>query len=100
MTSNHHALYALGYTRATMEDTKGSEIVILSKPQKVFPSSDCTLQLEYMKMELLVIADQNAAVNAFPGLVHTARHTMEVGGARSWSRNRLPKAKSMTGVKS
>ena len=51
-------------------------------------------------MELLVIADQNAAVNAFPGLVHTARHTMEVGGARSWSRNRLPKAKPMTGVKS
>ena len=63
-------------------------------------SSDCRLQLAYMKLELLVIADQNAAVNAFPGLVHTARHTMEVGGARSWSRNRLPKAKSMTGVKS
>ena len=58
MTSNHHALYALGYTRATMEDTKGSEIVILSQPQKVFPSSDCTLQLEYMKLESLVIANQ------------------------------------------
>ena len=42
-------------------------------------SSDCTLQLEYMKLELLVIADQRAAVNTFPGLVHTARHTMEVG---------------------
>ena len=53
-----------------------------------------------MKSELLVIADQNAAVNAFPGLVHTARHTMEVGGARSWTQNRLPKAKPMTGVKS
>ena len=53
-----------------------------------------------MKSELLVIADQNAAVNAFPGLVHTARHTMEVGGARSWQSNMLPKAKSMTGVKS
>ena len=53
-----------------------------------------------MKMELLVIADQNAAVNAFPGLVHTARHTMEVGGARSRLENRLPKAKPMTGVKS
>ena len=63
-------------------------------------SSDCRLKLAYMKLELLVIADQNAAVNAFPGLVHTARHTMEVGGARSWPRNRLPKAKSMTGVKS
>ena len=53
-----------------------------------------------MKLELLVIADQNAAVNAFPGLVHTARHTMEVGGAQSRSINRLPKAKSMTRVKS
>ena len=53
-----------------------------------------------MKLELLVIADQNAAVNAFPGLVHTARHTMEVGGARSCLRNRVPKAKPMTGVKS
>ena len=53
-----------------------------------------------MKLELLVIADQNAAVNAFPGLVHTARHTMEVGGARSWLENRLPKVKPMTGVKS
>ena len=67
---------------------------------KTGPSSDCRLQLACTKLELLVIADQNAAVNAFPGLVHTARHTMEVGGARSWSRNRLPKAKPMTGVKS
>ena len=67
---------------------------------KTDPSSDCRLQLAYMKLELLVIADQNAAVNAFPGLVHTARHTMEVGGAQSWSVNRLPKAKPMTGVKS
>ena len=50
---------------------------------KTNPSSDCRLQLAYTKLELLVIADQNAAVNAFPGLVHTARHTMEVGGARS-----------------
>ena len=67
---------------------------------KTSPSSDCRLQLAYMKLELLVIANQNVAVNAFPGLVHTARHTMEVGGARSRLINRLPKAKSMTGVKS
>ena len=67
---------------------------------KTDPSSDCRLQLACMKSELLVIADQNAAVNAFPGLVHTARHTMEVGGARSWLINLLPKAKPMTGVKS
>ena len=52
-------------------------------------SSDCRLQLACMKLELLVIADQNAAVNAFPGLVHTARHTMGVGGARSRLANLL-----------
>ena len=83
MTSNHHALYALGNTRATMVGTKGSEVVRRSKTHKTDLSSDCSLQLENMKSELLVIADQNAAVNAFPGLVHTARHTMEVGNTRS-----------------
>ena len=46
-------------------------------------SSDCRLQLACMKLELLVIADQNAAVNTFPGLVHTARHTMRVDNTRS-----------------
>src|SRR5256885_10090221 len=40
-------------------------------------SSDCALQLEHMKLESLVIADQHAAVNTFPGLVHTARHTID-----------------------
>ena len=83
MTSNHHAPYVLGYTRATMGKTTGSEIVILSQSLKTTLSSDCRLQLAYMKPELLVIADQNVAVNTFPGLVHTARHTMGVGNARS-----------------
>ena len=46
--------------------------------QKTGLSSDCSLQLDYMKVELLVIADQNAAVNTFTRLVHTARHTMGV----------------------
>ena len=31
-----------------------------------------------MKLESLVIADQHAAVNTFPGLVHTARHITKV----------------------
>ena len=83
MTSNHHAPYDLGYTRATMVRTKGCERVIWSQSQKTDLSSDCRLQLACMKSELLVIADQNAAVNAFPGLVHTARHTMRVGNAQS-----------------
>ena len=66
-----------------MAGTKRSETARWSKTHKTGPSSDCSLQLDYMKLESLVIADQNAAVNTFPGLVHTARHTMGVGNARS-----------------
>ena len=83
MTSNHHAPYGQGYTRATMAQTEGSDAAMPSKAQKQRLSSDCSLQLGCMKPESLVIADQNAAVNTFPGLVHTARHTMGVGNARS-----------------
>ena len=88
MTSNHHAPYNLGYTRTTMAITKGSEAARCSKSYKNGLSSDCRLQFAYMKSELLVIADQNAAVNTFPGLVHTARHTMRVGNTRSQQSNR------------
>ena len=83
MTSNHHALYVLGYTRATMVGTTRSKLAIASKSLKADPSSDCRLQLACMKSELLVIANQNVAVNAFPGLVHTARHTTGVVNTRS-----------------
>ena len=82
-TSNHHAPYVLGNTRATMVATEGSEAARRSESQKSHLSSDCGLQPAHMKLELLVIADQNAAVNTFPGLVHTARHTMGVGNTRS-----------------
>ena len=51
-------------------------------------SSDRTLQLGCVKVESLVIADQHAAVNTFPGLVHTARHTMGVGSTLSGCGNR------------
>ena len=88
MTSNHHALYDLGYKRATMAETKRGETVMWSKPHKSSLSSDCRLQLAYMKLELLVIANQNVAVNTFPGLVHTARHTMRAGNTRSQYPNR------------
>ena len=81
-TSNHHAPYVLGYTRATMAVTKGSDPVRGSGSQKSSLSSDCGLQPAHMKLELLVIADQHAAVNTFPGLVHTARHTMGVDSTR------------------
>ena len=104
MTSNHHAPYVLGYTRTTMAKTKGSDIARWSKPHKNRPSSDCRLQLACTKLELLVIADQHAAVNTFPGLVHTARHTMGVNCSRSRDLNLkegvAPKEWLVTGVKS
>ena len=62
---------------------EGSETAKLSKPQKQALSSDRRLQLACVKSESLVIADQHAAVNTFPGLVHTARHTMRVESTRS-----------------
>ena len=83
MTSNHHALYGLGYTRATMAGTKRSKVVRWSKSQKASLSSDCSLQLDYMKLESLVIVNQNVTVNTFPGVVHTARHAMGVGNTQS-----------------
>ncbi len=83
MTSSPHGLYIQGDTRDTMVDTEGSEVVTRSKSQKVYLSSDWSLQLDSMKLESLVIADQHAAVNTFPGLVHTARHTMRAGSTRS-----------------
>ena len=88
MTSNHHAPYGLGYTRATMAGTKSSDIVKWSKSQKAGLSSDCSLQLDYMKLESLVIANQHVAVNTFSGLVHTARHTTRVDNTRSRWPNR------------
>ena len=88
MTSNHHAPYDLGYTRATMDGAEGSEAARWSETQKTILSSDCSLQLDYMKLESLVIANQHVAVNTFPGLVHTARHTMRVDNTRSRWPNR------------
>ena len=67
MTSNHHALYVLGDTRATMAGTKRSNMVTWSKSQKAGLSSDCSLQLDYMKLELLVIANQPCRGEYVPG---------------------------------
>jgi hypothetical protein len=58
MTSNHHGPYVRGYTHATMDGTKSRDAVRFSQSQKSVLSSDCSLQLDYMKLELLVIADQ------------------------------------------
>ena len=83
MTSNHHAPYDLGYTRTTMVTNRGKQNREVEQNPKSHLSSDRRLQPACVKLELLVIADQNAAVNTFPGLVHTARHTMGVGNTRS-----------------
>ncbi len=76
MTSSPHGLYIQGYTRATMVTTKSGNTARWSESQKSYLSSDCGPQLDHMKLESLVIVDQRATVNTFPGLVHTARHTM------------------------
>ncbi len=58
MTSSHHAPYGLGYTRATMDGTKSSQPAMVSQSQKAVLSSDRSLQLDYVKLESLVIANQ------------------------------------------
>ena len=104
MTSSPHGPYVWGYTRATMAGTEGSDTARWRQSQKTGLSSDCSLQLDCMKSESLVIADQQAAVNTFPGLVHTARHTTKVGCTRSaWanpSGRQRTKVWSVIGVKS
>ena len=87
MTSSPHGPYVRGYTRATMAGTKRSELARVSQSQKAGLSTDCSLQLDCMKPESLVIVDQQATVNTFPGLVHTARHTMRVRNTQSQCAN-------------
>ena len=89
MTSSQHAPYVLAthvLQWLGQRAASSRESANLSKPSL---SSDCRLQLACMKEESLVIAGQHTAVNSFPGLVHTARHTMEVGHARSRYPNHL-----------
>ena len=104
MTSSQHGLYVQGYTRATMGGTEGSNPAKASESQKSVLSSDCSLQLDCMKVESLVIADQHAAVNTFPGLVHTARHITKAGCTGSRCANPQGRQLSMVwsaiGVKS
>ncbi len=104
MTSSPHGPYAQGYTRATMGGTAGGRPCEGEQIPKPLLSSDWSLQLDSMKSESLVIADQHAAVNTFPGLVHTARHTTKVACTRSRGANpqggQAPKVCGAIGVKS
>ena len=67
MTSSPHGLYVQGYTRATMVGTEGCKTVRWSKSQKADLSSDCGLQLDHMKSELLVMACQQQRREYVPG---------------------------------
>ena len=104
MTSSPHGLYAQGCTRATMAGTNRRDTARWSKSENASPSSDCRLQFACMKVESLVIPDQHAGVNTFPGLVHTARHTTKAGCTRSRRANpqgrQVPKVWPVIGVKS
>ena len=67
MTSSPHGLYVWGYTRATMVGTEGSEDRKVEQIRKADLSSDCSLQLDYMKLELLVMACQQQRREYVPG---------------------------------
>ena len=71
-----------------MVGTERSEAARRSGTQKTHRSPDRSLKLDSVKLESLVIAHQHGAVNTFPGLVHTARHTIRAGGTRSRQSNR------------
>ena len=84
MTSSQHAPYILGDTRATMVETKSSYFVRTRQPQKLDLSSDCKLQLAYMKLESLVIAGQPYGGESVPGpCTHRPSHH------GSWPRPKL-----------
>ncbi len=83
MTSSPHGPYIPGYTRATVAGTKGHDTARWSQSQKAGLSSDWSLKLDSMKLESLVIVDQHATVNTFPGLVHTVRQATKAGSTRS-----------------
>ena len=89
MLSSTTCTYGNGLTRNTMVGTEGSQPAKGSQSQKGERSPDCSLRLESMKSESLVVADPHVAVNTFPGLVHTARDSVGVESARS----RLPNRK-------
>ena len=67
MTSSHHAPYVLGYTRATLAGTEGCDAARRSESQKAGLGSDWRLKLASMKVELLVIADQQRRGEYVPG---------------------------------
>ena len=103
-TSSHHGLYDQGYTRATMVDTEGSQLARGSQSQKIYRSPDRSLQLDSVKLESLVIADQHCCGEYVPGpCTHRPSHHGSRLNQKSLSptvRGQAPKVGLMTGVKS
>jgi hypothetical protein len=84
MTSSHHGLYALGYTRATMAATTGSKRANASESLKGRPSSDWSLQPDSMKVESLVIAHQPWRGEYVPGpCTHRPSNHESLGGLKA-----------------
>ena len=83
MTSSPHGPYVQGYTRATMAGPGGRQPAGWREAQRTGREPDRSLRLDCGRSETLVCASQLAAVNTFPGHVHTARHTRGAGSARS-----------------
>jgi hypothetical protein len=99
--SSHHGLYAQGYTRATMGRTKSCHLVTGRQSQKPSLSSDCRLQLACMKLESLVIVDQQRYGEYVPG---PCTHRPSSHGSRVYLKSvtvkELPRVKLVTGAKS
>ena len=99
MTSNHHGPYAQGDTRATMDGTAGSDFAKRSQSLKAVLSSDRSLQLDSVKSESLVIADQPCRGEYVPG---PCTHRPSSHGSWGYLKSaiKLPRVKSVTGAKS
>ncbi len=67
MTSSLHGPYGQGYTRTTMVGTEGRDAARRSQSQKPHLSPDRSLQLDCVKSESLVIADQHCRGEYVPG---------------------------------
>ncbi len=98
--SSHHGLYAQGYTRATMGGTKGRYLVTGCQSQKTPLSSDCRLQLACMKLESLVIVDQQRYGECFRTLYTPPVKPWKPGGPEAGNREEPSRVKLVTGAKS
>ena len=67
MTSSPHGPYIQGWKRATMVGTEGCQAARWSQSHKAYRSPDRSLQLDSVKSESLVIANQQRRGEYVPG---------------------------------